>query len=401
MSTATLNAQQYRPAPDREDDDHFVPLAAEVGARCAEQAAEHDRDNTFVADSFDLLRQTGYTALAIPSELGGLGASLRQICYAQAELARYCGSTALAVNMHIYLTTTNVFRWKNGASAVEGLLRRVANEKLILMTSGGSDGLWPTATATRVADGYRINGRKVFCSQAPVADLLSTLVTYDDPVEGRISLAVGIPMRSEGVQIVETWDTLGMRGTASHDVQLDDVFVADAQVAARRPWGQLDAVLRNALLHFAPLSAAVYYGIAAGARDEALRAVQSSQRGDGPSRIEDPASQRTLGLIDYKLRIAWWSLLGALSELGDDYSYPLDDRLVNAVLIAKRCVVSEAVEIVDQAMEAAGGSSYFKRSPLERAFRDVRGGKYHPLTPEKTLIFAGRQALGLPVDQIW
>jgi acyl-CoA dehydrogenase len=63
--------------------------------------------------------------------------------------------------------------------------------------------------------------------------------------------------------------------------------------------------------------------------------------------------------------------------------------------------MTEAVEIVDQAMEAAGGSSYFKRSPLERAFRDVRGGKYHPLTPEKTLMFAGRQALGLPVDRIW
>src|SRR5829696_3566375 len=123
MSTLTMNTQQYRPGPGREDDDRFVPLAAELGARCAERAAEHDRENTFVADNFELLRQTGYTALAIPAELGGLGASLRQICYAQAELARYCGSTALAVNMHIYLTTTNVYRWKNGANAVEGLLR--------------------------------------------------------------------------------------------------------------------------------------------------------------------------------------------------------------------------------------------------------------------------------------
>ena len=401
MATATANAQQYRPAPILEDDDRFVALAAELGARCAERAADHDRDNTFVSDNYELLRQAGYTALAIPAELGGLGASLRQICYAQAELARYCGATALAVNMHIYLTATNVYRWRNGASAVEGLLRRVAGEGLILMTSGGSDGLWPTATAHRVDGGYRINGRKVFCSQAPVANLLSTLVTYDDPVEGRISLAVGIPMPSEGVQIVETWDTLGMRGSGSHDVQLDDVFIADAQVAARRPWGRLDAVLRNALLHFAPLSAAVYYGIAAGARDEALRVVQSPQRGDGPLRAEDPGTQRTIGLIDSKLRVAWWSLLGALNELGDDYHYPLDDDLINAVLIAKRCVVGEAVEIVDQALEAAGGSSYFKRSPLERAYRDVRGGKYHPLTPEKTLAFAGRQALGLPVDQLW
>ena len=90
-------------------------------------------------------------------------------------------------------------------------------------------------------------------------------------------------MRSEGVQIVETWDTLGMRGTASHDVQLDDVFVGDAQVAARRPGVSSTPVLRNALLHFAPLWSAVYYGIAAGARDEALRAVAKLPAGRRPA----------------------------------------------------------------------------------------------------------------------
>jgi alkylation response protein AidB-like acyl-CoA dehydrogenase len=74
---------------------------------------------------------------------------------------------------------------------------------------------------------------------------------------------------------------------------------------------------------------------------------------------------------------------------------------VSRGLLAKRCVVTEAAEVVDLAMEAVGGSSYFKRSPLERAYRDVRGGKFHPLPPEKTLQFAGRLALGQPVDQIW
>ena len=74
MATATANAQQYRPAPVLEYDDRFVALAADLGARCAERAADHDRDNTFVSDNYELLRQAGYTALAIPPELGGLGA---------------------------------------------------------------------------------------------------------------------------------------------------------------------------------------------------------------------------------------------------------------------------------------------------------------------------------------
>ena len=71
------------------------------------------------------------------------------------------------------------------------------------------------------------------------------------------------------------------------------------------------------------------------------------------------------------------------------------------MVIAKRHVLEMAGEIVDVAMEAVGGSSYFKRSPLERAYRDVRAGKYHPLTPEKTLLYAGRTALGLSTEDIW
>jgi acyl-CoA dehydrogenase len=388
-----------RPRPTREGDDRFVSLAAELGEQFAPYAAEHDLKNTFVARNFEILKSSGYTGLAVPAELGGLGASMRQVCCAQAELARYCAATALAVNMHIYSSLTQVYRWRHGVAAAEGVLRRVAADGLILMTSGGSDGLWPSGTAEKVEGGFRVTGTKAFCSQAPVADVLGTLVPFDDPDEGRVVLALGIPMSSEGVQIVETWDTLGMRGTSSHDVQLDNVFVADGQVAARRPWGRWDAVFYNAILHFDPTTSAVYYGIAAGARDEAVRSVLSRTAGDGRPLAEEPTIQRLVGLMDYKLRTSWWALMGALDELGDDY--PLDAAMATTVLLARRQVVTEAVEIVDLAMEAAGGASYYRRSPLERAYRDVRAGKYHPLPPEKTLWYAGRYGLGLQVDDIW
>jgi acyl-CoA dehydrogenase len=294
-----------------------------------------------------------------------------------------------------------MYRYRNGAAPVEALLRRVAAEKLILMTSGGSDGIWPSTTATRVEGGYMVNGRKAFCSQAPIAASLTTLATYDDPVEGRVYLAMGIPSSSPGFQVVETWDTMGMRGTASHDVQLDDVFVADGQVVTKQPWGKLGPVLRVALLHGGPTMASVYYGIAAGARDEAVRQIARRRNGAGEPVAADPSISRLVGLMDAKLKTAWWALIGSLTEMGDDYQYPADEATVSTSLLAKRCVVTEAAEVVDLAMEAVGGSSFFKRSPLERMYRDVRGGKFHPLPPEKTIQFAGRLALGLPVDQIW
>lgn len=397
----TIVIPEYRPAPARPGDDRFVALAAELGAQFAERAADHDRENTFVEENFALLRESGYTALAIPEELGGLGASLRQVCYAQAELGRYCGATALAVNMHLYLTLTNMYRWKNGAAAAETLLRRIAAEKLILMTSGGSDGLWPSTTATRENGGFRVNGRKAFCSQAPIANVLSTFATYDDPAEGKVVLALGVPMSSTGVQVVETWDTLGMRGTASHDVQLDDVYVGEAQVVARLPWGNFNPALRVALLHGGPTMSAVYYGIAAGAYRDALRIVTRRQTGAGVPLAQDPAIARIVGLMEYKLRTAWWALIGSMNEQPDDYAYPADERTLSASLLAKRCVVTEAVAVVDLAMEAVGGAAFYKRTPLERAYRDVRGGPFHPLPPEKTLQYAGRVALGQPVDQVW
>ena len=267
------------------------------------------------------------------------------------------------------------------------------------MTSGGSDGIWPSATAVKENGGYRVSGRKLFCSQAPVANVLTTMAAYDDPRDGTVVLLVSIPMTSDGVSVVETWDTLGMRATSSHDVALDDVYVSEAQVVARRPWGRVDPVLRSAAIHFAPPVSAVYFGVAVGARDEAVRVACTRKSGDGRPLFQDPLVQRQVGLMDVKLRTAWWSLLGALDELGDDYA--LDDRAVAPLMVAKRHVVTEAIATVDLAMEIVGGSAYFKRSPLERAYRDVRAGAFHPFTPEKTLLYAGSLALGQSVETIW
>lgn len=380
-------------------DNAFVALAASLGSVFAPLAADHDRENTFVYENFDLMRDAGYLRLAVPRELGGLGATMRQVCFAQAELARHCASTALAVNMHLYLSLSNVFRWRRGAPGAEAVLRRVANEGLVLMTSGGSDGIYTSATAIKEDSGYRISGRKIFCSQAPVAGVITTMARYEDPEEGTVVLLAGIPMSAPGVSVPETWNALGMRATGSHDVILDNVRVTEAQVAARRPWGKVDPALRVAGIHFAPPVAAVYAGLAAAARDEAVKVVTQRRQGDGRSMAEDAAVQRQIGLMDVKLKVLWWALLGALDELGDEY-VP-DDRAMAPLMIAKRQIVTEAQEIVNIAMEVVGGSSYLAPSFLERAYRDVRAGAFHPLNPERTLSYVGRLTLGVPADTIW
>jgi alkylation response protein AidB-like acyl-CoA dehydrogenase len=384
-----------RPAPLRAGDDRFVPLAAELGARFAERADEHDRENTFVGENYELLADAGYLRLAVPEDLGGLGASLRQVCYAQAELARSCGSTALAANMHVYITLVQCFRRRLGMDGAEAVLRRVAEEDLVLFTSGGSDWLWSNGTAVRDDGGYRVSGRKAFCSQAPRGDVLVTTAIAEDGAGEREVLLFTVPTAADGVSMLETWDTLGMRGTASHDIELDDVFVAEAQIVGRRAWGKFDPPLMAAAIHFMPTVASVYYGIAAGARDEAVRLITGKRRGNDP--METLALvHRQVGLMDYQLRTSWWALMASLDEIGDDYG--ADAVTMNTLSLAKRKVVTDAVEVVDVAMETAGGMSFYNRTSLPRAYRDVRAGKYHPLTPEASLFYAGRLALGGPTD---
>jgi acyl-CoA dehydrogenase len=382
------------PIPVRPDDDQFVGLAADIGAVAADHAADHDRDATFVTEAYAAMRANGYLALAVPSELGGLGATMRQVAYAQAELARHDGATALAAAMHLYLTTLQAFRYRNGAPDAEAVLRRVADEGIVIATSGGSDWLWPTTVAEPDGDGnLRVSGRKAFCSQSPEATAVATSAVLGQPGDEAEVVHFSLPLAAEGVRIEETWDTLGMRGTASHDLVLDDVVVPVDKVAGRRPYGEFGVPLLAAALHFAPVGGATYFGIAAGARDVAVAGATAGAR--GPRALADlPRVQRQVGLMDAELRSAWWALMGAVDEMGEDYG--ASPALLSTVMLAKRQAVLAAIAVVDLAMDTLGGRSYFRSSPLERAYRDVRAGTFHPFPPEVTLTYAGKLALGDP-----
>lgn len=365
----------------------YVALATEVGARCAPFEAAHDREATFVAESYEVMHETGYLRMAVPEEFGGLGASMREVVEAQHELSRKAGSAGLAAAMHLYLTLVQRWRYRRGAADAEAVLRKVAADGIIMATSGGSDWVSPTTTAVETEGGFLFSGRKSFCSQAPVATVISTSATLGEPGPDAEVLHAGVPLSSPGVSIVETWDTLGMRGTASHDLVFEDVFVPVEKIMGRRPYGVLTGPLLVAAIHFAPVVGGVYLGIARGAYDEAARILAG--RPD-PA----PAAVRQLGEMNARLRVAWWGVLAAVDEVGDDPA--ADDATLATLMTAKRHAVLEAKTIVDLALEAVGGAAFFRTSPLERAYRDVRAGLFHPLTPEATLAFLGGLALQDP-----
>src|SRR5215217_3471856 len=138
-------------------------------------------------------------------------------------LAASCGpvlrehATALALSMHHHVTAFTAWRWRRDLPGAEPTLKRVAGGETVLVSTGGGDFTHPRGTAVKVDGGWRVSGRKQFASQSPVGSVMSTMFTYEDPERGRRVLNLAVPF-GEGVTVHDTWNTMGMRGTASNDV---------------------------------------------------------------------------------------------------------------------------------------------------------------------------------------
>jgi alkylation response protein AidB-like acyl-CoA dehydrogenase len=292
--------------------------------------------------------------------------------------------------MHQHVTAFTAWRHRRGLPGAEATLRRIVDEGIVLVSTGGADFTHPRGEAVRVEGGYRVSGRKVFASQSPAGDVMSTMFAYDDPERGRRVLNMAVPFADPGVTVCDNWDTMGMRGTASNDVIVEDVFVPDARVLADRPHGVVDPPLQVIVSIALPIISAVYLGVAEAAATAAIAAVGG--------RRTDPLVQRQVGAMTTRLRVAGWALDGALAAVGDDPAPSMET--VAAVMAAKREIGIAGVDVVDQAMEIAGGGAYFKGSVIERAYRDIRGLKLHPFKPEEILLHAGRLALGEPTETL-
>src|SRR5262245_4217975 len=256
---------------DRGSRTDWVAVAEELAPTFAARAAGHDADDTFVSENYADLRRRRVFSAAVPAELGGGGASHAEMCDLLRTLGRACSSTALALSMHTHQILVPAWRWRQERAAVEPFLRRVAAEELVIATSGGSDWLTGSGRADKVEGGYRVSGRKIFASGSPAPDLFTTMAIYDDPADGPTVLHFAIPLDAPGVKLHDNWRTLGMRGTGSHDLTLDGIFVPDAAISVRRPSGRWSHIWHVVAATALPIIYSVYVGVAEAARDVALR----------------------------------------------------------------------------------------------------------------------------------
>ncbi len=382
-----------------------LKLSPEMLLRFRERAAVYDRENRFFSENFEELREAEYLKLAVPTEMGGHGLNLAEYGELIRELSTYAPATALATNMHVYWTGIAADLLKAGDNSMQFVLDdTMAGEVLAAGHSEAGNDLpllYSLTKAERVEGGYRFTGRKGFGSLSPVWTRFGLHgMDSSDPDNPKIVHAF-MNRDAEGYTIKETWDTMGMRATASQDTILEGVFVPDDRIVRVIPagFGGADmfivAVFAWALIGFAN----VYYGIAKRACELTLASLKDKKSlALTRSMSYHPEVQHRVAEMMIELE----AIGPHLDQVANDWANGVDHgaQWPAKILMAKHHAVESSWKIVDLAMELSGGAGMFKKSELERLFRDCRAGRFHPGNAALTHEIVAKTALGINPDEM-
>lgn len=412
--------------------------ADRLAERFAERAARHDNEGSFPFENFEELKAAGYAKLTLAQEQGGDGVSLYEWLLVQERIARGDGSTALSAGWHggmmLHYRETDIWpepSYSNFCRDVAGsgaMINKFASERA---TGSPTRGGRPQTTAVRVEGGWKLSGRKTYSTLSPLlTDYIVSAGIENSPEVGDFivrlggeadepAYAAGSPFDADGtslpelgeiarraqaseqraaelrsaagVKLEETWDTLGMRATGSHDIVLNEVFVPDEQVMGIYAPGEKKGGVDDGdgwMLHIP----ACYLGIAYAARDYALNFAKNYT----PNSLKEPIAalphiRQWIGQIDSELRLA----RTALYDIADRWDRLPDERAAMRPEFGwvKYNATHLAAQVVDKAMKIVGGASLSKSVPLERYYRDVRAGLHNPPMEDAVLQSLARTAL--------
>lgn len=364
----------------------------------AETAAHYDRTGEFPFSNFDALSNAGLLSLTVDHRFGGDGAGLGEAIGVIRTIARGEPATALVLAMH-YIQHAGIQRSGRWPAY---LAERVARESLtgIALINGiqverqlgsPSRGGLPETIALQHGDFWRISGHKIYSTGAPILKYLNVLARTDED-SPRIGSFL-VPAATPGIRIVETWDQLGMRATASHDIIFDDVAIPLDHAIDLKPAGTPpDPAYGAGRAWFLGLVASVYDGVAQSARDWLVEFLLSRTPSglNGASLATVPRIQEAVGAIEAKLQVND-SLLRDLGREVDDGLVPSLGR----VGIVKSMVTNNAIEITTAALRLSGNNGTSLGNPLERHHRDALCGQIHAPQDDTIFAAAGRAVLGL------
>lgn len=378
---------------------HHRLLTDDLLASIRERAASYDRDNAFFTEDLDDLKAAGYLTALVPEELGGAGLTLRELAHEQGRLAAAAPATALAVNMHHVWTGVGLFLHRRDDSSLDWLLEEAAAGEVFgfgYSEAGNDLVLLGSRTEARPdgSGGYTFHGRKIFTSNSPGWTRLGVLGRDDTSPDGPFLVHAFVTRDGGGFEILDDWDTLGMRASQSRSTVLDGAQApADRVLRRLAPGPTLDPYVLGIFTTFEILLAAVYTGIA----DRALElAVQAAERRSslktGKKLSQDPDIRWRIA--DAALRLdGIWPQIDQLAG-GIDAREEHGAAWFRATAGLKVRATETARYVVDQAVRSSGGSTYFSGNELGRLYRDVLAGIFHPSDDESAHATIAQSLLG-------
>ncbi|HLR70257.1 MAG TPA: acyl-CoA dehydrogenase family protein [Pseudogracilibacillus sp.] len=369
---------------DLQTTDERLDLLEKTAKTFFDRAKKHDEESTFPFENFADLRKINYPALAVPKEYGGVGISLSELLKMQEIIAKYDGSTALSIGWHMGITkhTGETHAWEEATyqSFVKDVLEKGAllnNAATEPATGSPTRGGRPETVATKTQNGWVINGRKSFTTLAPILDYISVSASIDGTDQVGSFL---IRSELDGVSVDETWDSIAMKATGSHDLILENVQIESSDLLHYIMPGNKAA--QGWLLHIP----ACYLGIAKAAQKQAIEFATSYSPSSIKGTISEiPTVKQKIGEMELRI-LESSAFLYSVAKEWDESDVEARNTMKAKLGAVKLSVVNKALETVDIAMRIVGARSLSAKNPLQRYYRDVRAGLHNPPMDDMTIM---------------
>lgn len=380
-----------------------IAIAKELAAAFGANASELDREGRFSKENYVQAHDAGYMRLTLPKRYGGWGADVYTLCLTQEILAQGCAGTALAICMHLcgQAVLANIL----SSEQQDAVFGDAVASRVTFAGGGteeGSGGSWDKvqSRAERTEEGFLLNGRKRFASGCLAATHFFTFLASGQSPDLEFFSPVSaflVPSDSKGVRIDETWDSMGMRASGSNDIVFENCFVSTSSLVGGE--GRGFSLASKYLYWFLFGETATYLGVAKSALDAASDYIRSRHHTHkGTSLAPTSDHQVVIGKMTAKFEGARAFVhQEALRFSGQEGAKNLyAGKSSGRAAMAKYLATETAIEITNDAMQILGGFGYLKKGSMERHYRDVRGGPFHPpRNVPLALRLAGRYTLGM------
>jgi len=358
--------------------------------KIAPRAAEIDEADEYPWDIDELLVRSGFAGVSYPEEHGGAGGGAVELCLLVEEISRWSAGTSLipAVNKLGAIPVLLAGSDEQKRLVCEGITNGDHRMSYCLTEPGsGSDAGAMKSRAVRDGDGWILNGTKRFITGAGVSDLYTYFAVGDPggPKNRNITCFL-LDKSMDGFELGKKEDKMGIRGSPTREVVLNDVRVPDSAVVGEVNGG-FGLAMRT--LDFSrPTIAAQALGIAQGAFDFAAGYVNERQQFGKPIAAFQGV-QFMFADMAMKIetaRMAVYRSASAVDEADPNVSY--------WAAIAKCYASDVAMSVTTDCVQALGGYGYVKEYPVERLMRDAKITQIYEGTNQIQRVVIARQVLG-------